>query len=68
MLKVGELHVFLVMMLMIVIVSLMILDQRDIMSANSHTFMRKHFILIVVKLQVHHLQIKDARILSKAKE
>ena len=65
MLKVGEIHVILTV---IVNVSPTTLDQKGIMSAESHTFMRENVIMIVVKLQVHHLEIKDARILSEAKE
>ena len=61
MLKVGEGHA-------IKRVSLTVTDQTDMISADSHTFMRENFTNIVLNLQVHHLKIEDASNLSKTKD
>ena len=57
MLKVGEGHV-------IKGVSLMVTDQTDMISADSHTFMRDKNSINVIMLQVHHLKTDDASNLS----
>ena len=57
MLKVGEGHV-------IKGVSLMVTDQTDMISADSHTFMRDKNSINVIMLQVHHLITDDASNLS----
>ena len=61
MLKVGEGHA-------IKRVSLTVMDQTDMISADSHTFMRGNFTNIVLELEVHHLKIEDASNLNKTKD
>ena len=61
MLKVGEGHV-------IKGVSLMVTDQTDMISADSHTFMREKNSMNAIKLQVHHLKTDDASNSSKIKD
>jgi hypothetical protein len=42
------------------IVSQTILDQTGMIGADSHSFMKENFTVIVLQIQVHHLKIEDA--------
>ena len=35
-------------------------DQTDVIDADSHSFMRENFSIVVLELQVHHLKMKYA--------